>query len=91
MVKKFITLFLTGFVQVFLVSVNVYQVAHQKYLGAFIVGFFISLIWCFNIRSIAFGNWLDRLAYCLGAAFGTSCGILITNLYYETTLLYGIH
>jgi len=83
MIKKLIGLFCTGFLQVFLVAVNVYQISHQKYLGGFIVGFLISLTWCFNIRSIAFGNWWDRLAYCTGAACGTLLGIILTDYFYK--------
>ncbi len=76
-------LFLSALCQVGLVSVNIYQISHKYYLGAFIVGFLISLFWSFNIKGIAFGNKMDRLIYCLGAAIGTLCGMLLSTLLYN--------
>lgn len=74
--------FLYAYTQVMLVVINTWQVAHQKFFEAIIVGFLISLVWTFNIKRIAFGEWETRLTYCLGASLGTASGLLITQSAY---------
>lgn len=74
--------FTFAYLQVMLVVVNTWQVANQKFLGAIIVGFLISLVWTLNVKRVAFGEWSTRLIYCLGASFGTASGLLITQLIY---------
>ena len=81
--KTHLSVFLSGGVQVFLVSVNVYQIANEKYLGAIIVGFLISAVWTLNVRAAAFGTIWQRLSYCLGAATGTALGLTITQIIYK--------
>jgi hypothetical protein len=77
-----LSLALTGFIQVFLVAINVWQISHDHLIGAIIVGFLISLTWTFNVKRIAFGDHLDRLIYSSGAAAGTLCGILLAKAIY---------
>ena len=72
----------TGFLQVFLVSINVYQISHRHYLGATIVGFLISLVWTLNVKQVAFGTWADRFIYATGAGLGTLCGLGLSYLLY---------
>lgn len=43
MLSKF-QIFFAGFIQVALISVNTWQLAHEKYVGAFLVGFAISMV-----------------------------------------------
>ena len=74
--------FLYAYTQVMLVVINTWQVAHQKFFEAIIVGFLISLVWTFNIKRIAFGEWKTRLTYCLGASLGTASGLIITQSAY---------
>ena len=81
--NKGLKLFLAAFSQVGLVAVNIYQVSNQYYIGAFIVGFLISILWSFNVTKIAFGNIVDRILYSLGAATGTVCGIVLSNILYN--------
>ena len=57
---------LTGFVQVYFVSVNTYFLAHEMYAGVLIAAFIISLVWSFNVKKVAFGTWPDRLMYAGG-------------------------
>jgi len=83
MMKQRIILFLTAFFQVGLVAVNIYQVAHQLYFGAFMVGLCISILWTFNVKGVAFGGWTDRFVYAFGAAFGTVIGIYLSTLFYN--------
>lgn len=82
-VRTKVGLFTTGLVQVLLVAVNSYQIPHQKWLGAFIVGFLISLIWSWNVKRIAFGSTLDRFMYAFGAATGTLAGMFLSWWWYE--------
>lgn len=75
-------LFLTGFIQVVLVAINTYQIANEKYLGVFFIGFLISFVWTFNVKKIAFGTWEDRIIYSSGAALGSLTGLIISILIY---------
>ena len=70
---------LYAYTQVMLVVINTWQVAHQKFVGAIIVGFLISLVWTFNIKRVAFGDWTTRFIYCTGASIGTASGLIITK------------
>jgi len=80
--KESLKLLLTGFVQVALVSCNTYQIAHKQWVGIFVVGFLISLVWSWNIRRVCFGSFMDRLLYCSGAAIGSVMGCLAADLWY---------
>jgi hypothetical protein len=75
-------LFGSGLIQVLLVGLNTYQIAHEKWIGAFIVGFLISFVWTFNVKKIAFGTMTDRIIYASGAAFGTTLGLIIAQIIY---------
>lgn len=77
------SLFLTGFIQVILVAVNTYQIAHKKFVGVLIVGFLISLVWSWNVKKIAFGSTADRLIYAIGAGIGSLIGLVLSALIYE--------
>jgi len=78
-IKSSLRLFLTAFLQVGLVAINVFQIANQHYVGAVIVGFGISFLWTFNVKRIAFSNLNNRILYSLGAALGTLTGIIISK------------
>jgi len=72
---------------VFLVAVNTWQIAEQKvidkkFLNIFVVGFFISFIWTFNVKKIAFGNIWEQLSYGMGAGFGTIAGVFFAIKYH---------
>ena len=78
-----IKLFLRAVLQVTLVALNTYQVANGHYIGAIIVGFLISLVWTFNVKSAAFGSIIDKLIYASGAAIGTGIGLLFSTFLYS--------
>ena len=82
-----IGLFFTGFLQVFLVAMNTYQIAHKYWVGCFVVGFLISFIWSWNVKKIAFGKLSERIIYASGAACGTIAGLLFVTFLYETMKL----
>lgn len=76
-------LFLTGFTQVFFVAINTYFLSKEFYIGVFICGFIISLIWSWNVKKVAFGTLKDRLFYALGAAFGSLIGLIVSILFFK--------
>ncbi len=77
-----LTLFVTGFLQVFFVAVNTYFIASKNIYGTLIAGFIISLIWSFNVKKMAFGSVLDRFVYAFGAAVGSACGLIVSMNYF---------
>ena len=75
-------IFITAFSQVFLVCFQTYQIAHGKAYGIFVVGFAISFLWTFNVQRTAFGTWLDRIVYSVGAAVGSVGGVWLGGVLY---------
>ncbi len=74
------SLFITGFIQVFLVVANTYFVSKGFYLGVGAMGFLISLVWSFNVKRVVLGTMQDRLVYSAGAALGSVAGLYISSL-----------
>jgi hypothetical protein len=74
-------LFLTGFAQVFFVSINTYFLAHEMYLGVLVAAFMISLIWSFNVKKVAFGTNMDRIMYAFGATLGSVIGLWVGTMF----------
>jgi hypothetical protein len=72
---KNMSLFITGFIQVFFVSINTYFLAKELYVGVLIASFAISLVWSFNVKRVAFGALGDRFLYAGGAACGALSGL----------------
>lgn len=64
-------LFITAFAQVFLVVLNTYFISNSFELGIAICGFFISFVWSYNVRKVAFGTITERIVYSLGAMAGS--------------------
>lgn len=73
-----IGLFMTGFLQVFLVAVNSYLISREQYIPVFFVGGLISFVWTWNVQRIAFGIMQDRITYALGAGCGSLIGLLLS-------------
>ena len=79
-----LSLFLRGTLLVLLVSVNTYQIAHQHYAGAGLVGFLISIVGWYNARSAGRSDLRGAgLIYAVGAATGTMLGMWLMHLLYE--------
>jgi len=70
-------LFITGFLQVFCVTIQTWFIAQSYLPGIVVVGFLISFIWSFNVKRIAFGSMLDRVVYSAGASAGATVGIIV--------------
>jgi hypothetical protein len=74
-------LFLTAFLQVFLVAANTLFIARLFYPGVAIAGFSISFFWSYNVKRISIGSLRDRLVYCSGAMCGGLSGVFVANLF----------
>ena len=70
-------LFVTAFIQVFLVAFNTWLIANEVYEAVFVVGFLISFVWTFNVKKVTIGTMKDRIIYSLGAAFGSLSGLVV--------------
>ena len=73
---------LRGFWLVFLTASNVWQVSHDHYVGALIGGFLISATWWSNSHAAKEHVPGGALAYGVGAALGTACGMWLTSWWY---------
>jgi hypothetical protein len=76
-------LFITGFTQVFFVAINTYFLSKEFYLGVFVCGVIISLIWAYNVKKVTFGTLQDRLFYAFGAGFGSLFGLIVSILFFK--------
>ena len=72
-------LFMTGFLQVLLVTANTYFITNLYWIGIIICSFSISFIWCFNVGRISKGLMSEKLSYSFGAMFGAIVGVLISS------------
>lgn len=72
------TPFLTGFLQVLLVSANTVFLSNRFTPGVAVAGYLISLVWTYNVRA-ALGDWKQRQAYCIGAMTGGITGMYLSN------------
>lgn len=74
------SLFITGFIQVFFIAVNTYFLSKGIYIGVAFASFMISLVWSLNVKKVAFGTWTDRIVYALGAMSGSLTGLFISQI-----------
>lgn len=72
-------IFLTGFLQVFFVAINTYFLSKEFFIGVFICGIIISMIWSWNVKRVAFGSTSDRIYYSIGAGFGSLFGLIVSK------------
>jgi hypothetical protein len=73
-------LFTTALFQVFFVAMQPLLIINHMIFPMLLCGFFISLIWTFNVKKVAFGNLADRLVYATGAMAGTGFGFWASSL-----------
>jgi len=73
-------LFTTAFLQVFLVSANVFFIGKLNYPGILFCSFSISYLWTINVTRISISKKRDRIIYALGAMSGGVCGVYISSL-----------
>jgi hypothetical protein len=71
-------LFLTGFLQVFLVAINTFFIANKMPIGCAFMGFMISFVWSWNVKKVVFGTMKEHLIYSFGASIGSVSGLLVS-------------
>lgn len=74
-------LFLSGFIQVFLVVINTYFISKDYVPGIVVCSFGISYFWSHNVKKVAFGKERERIIYAAGAMTGGIAGYLIGKLF----------
>jgi hypothetical protein len=83
-VKNFIKdkwqLFVTAFLQVAFVAMNVVFISDGRIIPMLATGVMISFVWTLNVKKIAFGGWADRIVYSIGAMIGTGIGYAMSNM-----------
>jgi hypothetical protein len=72
--------FFTAWLQVALITLNTWLIAHHEVIPAILCGFAISFVWTLNVKKVAFGCLADRLTYAFGACSGTATGMLVAGL-----------
>lgn len=80
-------LLVTGFVQVYFVSINTCFLAEKFLPGIIPASFLISYIWSINVRKVAFGGQRDRVIYSIGASLGSVSGLLTSSFILKTIQL----
>jgi len=78
--KTHLTIFVTGFAQVFLVSANIYFISRTLWLGIAICGFEISYLWTINVKRVSLGNRTQQIIYSAGAMLGGLSGVVMAKL-----------
>lgn len=73
-------LFLTGFIQVFLVVLNTYCISKDFVPGIVVCSFGISYFWSHNVKKVAFGTEKDRIIYSFGALSGGLLGYFLAKI-----------
>lgn len=72
-------LFLTAFIQVFLIAINTVLISKSIYVGIFVSTFMINMVWSYNVKRVSIGDFNDRVIYSLGASLGSITGVFIIN------------
>lgn len=73
-------IFISGFIQVFLVVLNTYFISKDNVVGIIICSFGISYFWSHNVKKVAFGTEKDRIIYASGAMTGGVLGYFLGKL-----------
>ena len=73
-------LFLSGFMQVFLVVLNTYFISKDFITGVILCSFGISYFWSHNVKRVAFGKEIDRMVYAAGAMAGGVTGFYLGKI-----------
>jgi hypothetical protein len=74
-------LFISGFIQVFMVSLNTYFITNKYWAGIAVCSFIISIFWTYNVSrkngKVSFVNLSTRIAYAAGATLGGVTGAFL--------------
>jgi hypothetical protein len=72
-------LFFRAYLQTAMVSISTIMISKQILAGVFIVGFIVSVLWTFNVSTLAFSTTKQKLIYSLGAGLGSMSGVVFFN------------
>jgi len=72
--------FLTSYFQIMLVALNTIFLMEKNFIMVYIISFFISLLWTFNVAKISVSNLKLKLIYAVGAGCGAVTGLYLTNI-----------
>lgn len=73
-------IFISGYIQIFLISINTYFISKGYLVGVLIVSFCISLLWTYNVRKVNVSTLQSRIVYALGAAMGGLSGAYLASI-----------
>jgi hypothetical protein len=79
-IRRMSEIVLTGFIQVYFVSVNICLLSLGSTVGVLIASFLVSFTWSINVKRVAFGGLADRITYSLAASAGSIAGLLSSEL-----------
>jgi hypothetical protein len=63
-----------------LVALNTIFLMEKNFIMVYIISFFISLLWTFNVAKISVSNLKLKLIYAVGAGCGAVTGLYLTNI-----------
>ena len=73
---------LYSYLQLFLLSMNTYNIATGRILYSIIFSFFIGIVWCYGVTGIARGGLKQKLQYSLGCSLGCGTGVIISSTFF---------
>lgn len=76
-------IFFSAMLIVMLTTTNIFLISEKLYNYAILLSGFISLLWTFNVKSIAFSSWKNRLSYIFGGVVGTTISLYFLRLIFE--------
>lgn len=76
---KYIKIFFTGFMYVFMVACNTYFIAKENLIMSFIASNMIGIIWIHNVNKVSVGNFYTKLFYCVGSGLGSVLAIIFSK------------
>ena len=76
-------IFITAFIQVFLVAVNTIFLSKGYLIGIAITSFSISWVWVSNVKKANISTRFDQFFYSLGAMAGAITGYYFTEYFFK--------
>lgn len=73
-------LFVTAYLQVFLVGANTFFISRLYWLGIAGASFGISFLWAVNVRKISASTLMERIVYSTGACLGAMSGVFLSKM-----------
>lgn len=74
-----IKIFVSGFIQVFLVGLNTVFISKSETTLAFLAGYLIAQMWMYNVKRVVAQTTIDKQAYAFGSALGVVVGMHTAN------------